>query len=245
MRHSTRLFAAALGWVLFLGCSLLAAPKLVIDNPEFDFGYAPQKAKISHTFWLKAAGDDSLKIIKVKPGCGCTKAPLDSKLLAVGDSTRLEIIFSTRTYLNKITKKPSIQTNEGPPDKRVSFSANVVAQPDSTYPVVISPFKLNLPPTGGKEPGKVTFEIWNVSDEILKVTLIDQPEGMFDINLPDRIKAGKTKKASLKLREGLNASFQKSITLEVRGEDDASITRFTIPVKHNAKAFSAGNNVGK
>ena len=35
---------------------------------DFDFGYTPQNSKISHIFWIKNIGEDSLEIINVKPG---------------------------------------------------------------------------------------------------------------------------------------------------------------------------------
>lgn len=60
-----------LGFVfLFLiaAAGIQAAPRLLIENGEFDFGYVPQNSSISHVFWLKSAGDDVLKILKVVPG---------------------------------------------------------------------------------------------------------------------------------------------------------------------------------
>lgn len=45
-----------------------AAPRLTIHEDSFDFGYVPQHSKISHVFWLYSTGDDSLKVVKVKPG---------------------------------------------------------------------------------------------------------------------------------------------------------------------------------
>lgn len=47
---------------------VFGAPVMVIPETEFDFGYVPQNSKISHVFWIHAAGDDSLKIEKVVPG---------------------------------------------------------------------------------------------------------------------------------------------------------------------------------
>ncbi len=54
--------------LIFGACSISAAPRLLIENDQFNFGFAPQNSKISHIFWLKSAGDDSLKILKVVPG---------------------------------------------------------------------------------------------------------------------------------------------------------------------------------
>jgi hypothetical protein len=54
--------------VMLLPGLALAGPKLTIPQPEFDFGYVPQMAKISHDFWLYSTGDDTLRIFKVSPG---------------------------------------------------------------------------------------------------------------------------------------------------------------------------------
>jgi hypothetical protein len=45
-----------------------ANPILSIPEPDFDFGFVPQNAKISHVFWLHSTGTDSLRIENVRPG---------------------------------------------------------------------------------------------------------------------------------------------------------------------------------
>lgn len=47
---------------------VLAGARLEIPEPEFDFGFVPQNAKVSHEFWLHSAGTDTLKIVKINPG---------------------------------------------------------------------------------------------------------------------------------------------------------------------------------
>lgn len=42
--------------------------KMELLETDFDFGYVPQDSKVSHIFWLKNIGEDSLEIINVKPG---------------------------------------------------------------------------------------------------------------------------------------------------------------------------------
>jgi len=42
--------------------------KMELSETDFDFGYTPQNNKISHIFWLKNIGEDSLEIINIKPG---------------------------------------------------------------------------------------------------------------------------------------------------------------------------------
>jgi len=53
---------------LLLAVSASAAPRLTIGESTFDFGYAPQNSKVAHVFWLHSTGDDTLKILNIKPG---------------------------------------------------------------------------------------------------------------------------------------------------------------------------------
>lgn len=164
---------------------------------------------------------------------------MSKKELAVGDSTRLEIIFSTKTYKNRITKRPKIQTNEGPPDKRVQIIATVVARPDSTYPLLMKPYKLDLSQFGEKLRDKIDFTIENVSDEKIDLSIISFAHEYFDVNLPSSIDPGKKASCSLKLKkEAHKQNFEKSFTIET---SDADKSRFTIPVKRQVRNSTHAN----
>jgi hypothetical protein len=54
--------------ILFLVASAMAVPKMFLPEEKFDFGFVPQDSKISHVFWIKSVGEDTLKILNVKPG---------------------------------------------------------------------------------------------------------------------------------------------------------------------------------
>lgn len=45
-----------------------AGPKVVVPEKSWDFGKVPQHTTIWHPYWLKNTGDDTLKILSVKPG---------------------------------------------------------------------------------------------------------------------------------------------------------------------------------
>ena len=155
-------------------------------------------------------------------------------MLAVGDSTKLEIIFSTKKYKSRISKRPTIQTNEGPPDKHVQIIAHVVARPDSTYPVLIKPYKLDLTQFGDKVRDEMTFKITNVSDQELKTTMIQFPNDLFEVDLPKSIGIGESAEAKVKLtKEAVKSDFEKSFTIEF---DDQMASRFTVPVKRTLRA---------
>lgn len=226
----TTLTCATLLVMLLLNCPVFAAPKLAISETEFDFGYVPQKAKITHVYWLKSVGDDVLNIVKVVPGCGCTKAPIDMNVLAAGDSTRLEVIFNTKGYKGQVTKSPRIETNAEGKTSRITFTANVVTEKDKTYPITIFPSIIDMGKS--RDGADVRFEITNVSDADLRVQLIDKSCECFDLKLPETIGAGETVRGLISMKNASSKKpFEKSFTIEV--EDEAK-TRFTIPIVRKA-----------
>ena len=168
---------------------------------------------------------------------------MEKEELAVGDSTRLEIIFSTKRYNRRITKRPRITTNEGPPDKTVTIHANCVQRPDSTYPVVVKPYKLDISQFGERVRDRMNFTITNVSEEDVTLSLLAGMPGYATISLPAMIKAGQSGRGEIILNPGvLDKNLEKSFTFEAGGEVKA---RFTVPVKRSVKKPAATSTANK
>ena len=211
--------------------SLMARPALTIDQLEFDFGYAPQNSKISHLFRLRNDGDDTLRITRVIPGCGCTQAPLRKSTLAPGESTELEIIFNTGHYSGPVTKRPKIETNETSAQKNITILTNVVQRPDSTYPVQTKPYKLDLSQFGETVRDEMKYTLANVSDQDLDLTLVSCPDELLTVKVPKHIAAGASANGLVKLTPtATGKSFETSITIQL---NDKAATRFTIPIKRS------------
>lgn len=163
---------------------------------------------------------------------------MDKTAIAVGDSTKLEIIFSTKKYRNKISKSPKIQTNEGGTDKMVRIATTVVERPDSTYPVINTPYKLDMSQFTGKKVIQKKLKIANVSDEDLQITLVAYAEDYFDVKLPASVSAGETVEGEVILKDDvIEKSFEKSFTFEL---SDEKHSRFTIPVKRTVRNVGTG-----
>nr|MBN2277056.1 hypothetical protein [candidate division Zixibacteria bacterium] len=117
--------------------------------------------------------------------------------------------------------------------KNVKISAEVITNPDSTYPIIIKPYKFDISQFGEKERRKLEFELINMSENDLEVSLIDMPVNMFKVKMPKKVKAGKTEKGEIELFDKyVTDEFQKSLTIEL---SDKNKTRFTIPVKRTIR----------
>lgn len=229
--HTTFLLTGIL--ICLVSSSAFAGAKMTIENPSFNFGYVPQMCVVSCKIKIKSTGTDTLKIKDIIPGCSCTKAPLLKDMVAPGDSTEIEIIFSTKRFLNKVTKKPKLVSNSTPSEDIIEILAHVIKRTELSYPITITPAILTIYQFTNKVQDKIQFEIKNVSNENLKIDIIYSSDDYFEIKLPKEIKKGKTVAAEIIIAlEKLDISFEKSFTIEL---NDKKKTRFTIPVVREVK----------
>lgn len=129
-------FAVAVLIVFFTGLAI-AQPKLVIEGGDtVNWGKVknpdvPLKKVVK--LWNKGK-KDTLRIYNVKPGCGCTTAPLDKDKIAPNQFATLDITFNVQGNKGDVHKSIAISTND--PDRRhadLHLVANV-SEPLSLFP---------------------------------------------------------------------------------------------------------------
>jgi hypothetical protein len=161
---------------------------------------------------------------------------LEKDTIIAGDSAALEVIFATKTYAHQVKKTPRIYSNSDTLKNArqqskswVAIEADVTPRPDSTHPVVIKPYKIDISQFSEKPRDEVTFTIENVSDKPVGLTLIAVPNQFVEVDLPKEIEPGKTAEGTLRVKpDAADKEFEKSFTFEVNDENH---TRFTVPIK--------------
>ena len=124
----------------------------------------------------------------------------------------------------------------------MTIHAKCVQRPDSTFPVVVKPYKLDISQFGDRVRDKMKFTITNVSDEDVSLELVSGLPGLASIDLPDKIEAGRSARGEITLNpDVLEDEFEKSFTFEVGKEDGV---RFTVPVKRSVKKPAASGDAG-
>lgn len=208
--------------------------KIKLDEDSFDFGYTPQKVRVSHIFWVKNTGKDTLEIERARPGCSCTKALVFKRLVPVGDSSPVEIVFSSGYYRGEVKKQPSIKvSDQDSPDHILNYRSYVLYNEDSTYTPMLEFESEMLEIITGQEKDQYEVRVKNVSDQPLKMSLAATDSRALDVTVPtEEIKPGKDAVITVKL---VNMDyykipgFEKSFTLEL---SDANHSRYTFPVRY-------------
>lgn len=71
--------------------------------PEWgNFGKVEEGEVVSARFWLKNNTNDTIKIVSIKPSCGCTYALQSSNVVKPGDSTAVDVEFNTKGYSGEV-----------------------------------------------------------------------------------------------------------------------------------------------
>jgi hypothetical protein len=209
--------------------------RLSFRDSTFDFGYVVQHSISHHTFWLYSTGEDTLKITRIRPGCACTRIPLEKDVIPPGDSVRLDIIFNPESLLGPILRKPTINTYGDTTKRHIQITANVLKKMDDTRPVVIEPYRLFIIQYEDEFADRINFNIKNVSRLRLRAKLIDKPDEL-EITLPGEINPRRFGVGEVRIKRGaLDKEFQKSFTIEFNDEEH---TRFTIPVEYRTNVLS-------
>ncbi len=89
-----RQFSIVVAFVLLIvsSASLRAEtpqPRIVSDEPVFEYGEVDNSQIIEHTFVVRNDGDALLEIHRVRAPCGCTVANISSQHLAPGESAEI------------------------------------------------------------------------------------------------------------------------------------------------------------
>lgn len=210
-----------------------ANARLVIPEPDFRFGYAPQNAKIAHNYWLRNEGPDTVNLIDVRPGCGCTKAPLKTKVLAPGDSTDVELVFSTGLYGSRTTKSATVLADAGNTVPNLTFTAHPTKNVDSLKPFVVIPPMLKLDSVSA-DGGPVEVRVRNTSAEPINLKLVSSPDKWFTIDVPSEpIAPNADQVIRVNIIGDIAAEvFNKSFTIEA---SDTALTRYSVPIQKTTR----------
>lgn len=106
-------------------------PEIRFDKMVHDFGdVGPGTANICE-FGFKNVGEALLKIIDVKPDCGCTLFTLEKKEYEPGESGTLKINYHATMQPGVVTRRvPVISNDKAKPEITLTLKATVVARVD-------------------------------------------------------------------------------------------------------------------
>lgn len=87
-------------------------PIAEVAQPRHDFGTVWTNDDLRHEFIIRNTGDAPLKIVRVKPACGCTVAGSYPNEIPPGGSGALPFQLNAKKLIGKFTKSIAVTTND-------------------------------------------------------------------------------------------------------------------------------------
>jgi hypothetical protein len=152
--------------------------------------------------------------------------------LAAGDSTWIELIYTSRGAKSTAHKSARVTTNDTTLGSvSIAFKAETKEPGDSVLLLAADPPSLDFGDPE-KRVRRLESEITNVTDEVMQLALVSVPPDFFEkVELKgDKLKPGKTAKLRVELKKGMEEEqFRKSVTLEAQYGEKGKF-RLTVPL---------------
>jgi hypothetical protein len=88
------------------------APKIVCDEPVFDFGERSNSDFVEHAYVIRNEGNLSLEIRGVRATCGCTAVKPDDNVVPPGGETKIQSRLDLRGRRGMQIKTITVQSND-------------------------------------------------------------------------------------------------------------------------------------
>lgn len=166
--------------ILLFALKVNAQPKLeIIEEGKFkgdryNWGNVKEKeSPLKADIRIKNVGNQLLDVTKVKPGCGCTTAPLDKDKLQPGEVATIKVEMRVSGHPGPIAKSLTISSNDATVPERTIF-----LEADLVKPILNDPQYLTFPAdmkVGIEAEAKV--KITNASPKAVTLTdFVAKPE---------------------------------------------------------------------
>ncbi len=127
-RRAARLTRSLAAWLLALRSAVAAAdapapatanapaplpaPRIVFEQPIHDFGEVKRGAPVEYSYIFTNTGAETLQVLEVKPGCGCTTAGTWDKEVPAGKTGRIPVQFNSAGFSGAVHKTVTVTFND-------------------------------------------------------------------------------------------------------------------------------------
>lgn len=186
--------SASLILVLLLTLAAAAAQTqtLTVSPRQLDFGTMKQQQTATATVTLTNDGGGKLVIGRVDADCGCTVPTLEIKELRPGESTEMEIEFSSKRFSGNVFKTVRVESNDP-----ASPMVDIIITAKVTTPLVVDPVSQRVGFRRTAQGEVLTQRVTFTATEVprLEITADGTRRGLFDVAVVNNLDGDPQKSA--------------------------------------------------
>ncbi len=158
------------------------APAIRIAETVHDFGESWTGGTLDHVFQIKNEGDQVLKLLSVKPSCGCTVAKGYDKEIPPGGTGKIPVSLNTKKVRNKFTKNITVNSNDpATASLRLQITGIVKSYVD------VAPRTIALGHIKEGDQATKSCKLLNNTDGMIELKLEQAKSGPFTAELVERV----------------------------------------------------------
>jgi len=104
--------------------------ELTFEQTSFDFGRIPFGEPVSHAFKFTNTGQSPLKLLEVKPSCGCTTPQYTKTEVMPGEKGEILLQYDGKGS-GIVSKTATVTANTAQQTYQISFTAEVIKEDDT------------------------------------------------------------------------------------------------------------------
>lgn len=139
-------------------------PVMHIEEPTYVWGAALQGEIIKHSFVIENKGGSPLKIVNVKPSCGCTTVGKPKEPIEPGKSDVVTLQIDTKKFTGAVNKSASIRSNASKGEVKLTMKGTV----DPFFEIEPKAPKVHIVRGGTSEPLTVKLRKKTKADFVIK-----------------------------------------------------------------------------
>lgn len=196
----------------------IAQPQMeIIGGDTHNWGKVkPAQNPLKTTIFVRNIGNEELHITQVRPGCGCTTAPLDKDKLKPGDTARIKVELNIGSTNGNLTKSITITSNDSKDRDRIYYlKAEVIRDVQFTPSQFFTFPELRV---GETAESKITIR--NTSKQPIILSDFELPEGVtLNAKQSITIKEGTSFDLVAKLRPLKKGYYNGEVKMKTSTED--------------------------
>ncbi len=219
----------------------IAQPKLeIVGGTTYNWGnISPKTSPLETAIKIVNLGNEELHVTGVKPGCGCTTAPIDKDKIKPGDTATVKVSLNVGASSGDLTKVITITSNDPKASNIIySLKANVIR----AVQVLPSQYFVFTGATlGNKSEAKV--QIKNNSDAAITLSDYETTNGLkINWNGNKSIKPGEQAELTASLIPDKTGYFNGTVRMKTTNPDFPSIEIMAYGNVENPNAPAARTN---
>lgn len=200
----------------------IAQPKMeIVGGNTYNWGNVNAKqTPLQATVKIVNKGNELLNVTGVKPGCGCTAAPIDKDKLNPGDTATVKVSLNVGASSGEITKSITITSND-PAASTVIYSlkANIIR----AVQILPSQYFVFTGMTVGQK-SSASVNIKNNSDQEITLSDFEANNGLsIDWNGTKKLKAGEQAQVNATFTPEKGGYFNGTVRMKTSHPDFPSL----------------------